>query len=607
MLPFSFTRGPRKADVLMHSTCFSTADLDYFSGSDSDNCDPHGRLFNFFPGMAQNSVYKVAADKLYGCNNMLDTRARYMHPTFPQPSLYSTLYQPARFIEYIKNLFPFSRPTNDTLTLMESTDDVKEAIYKDVNATAANTLLSLGIPSIIADSAWVKDFVFPNARLPKPFEEASLANVPGCWNADDHEFVNFPEMTTEKSIQDWLNHLAHVLGVKHGLIQPKPEEAPSPDEVLPAEFSYDPEEVLRLQEEYMAEDIYVSGGEQGVDSDADAGLSTGTQAQGGGIEVGEVAQETLEERTGYVVAEAEDRSFSAISHRNPPTGGYRTRKPDIILLNRSLRHYLHENDYRPRWHQIEAVVEVSASAQRSDMVRQIFEKTAIMFEAQPFRQFVTGLAFRGTGAKKVEYCFLLIDRSGACITEWNEISGFGGVQLARIVYALSYATPDVLGVDPSMTIDPISGDVKFIKVSKTDYRVVKHIHSAIVLFGRGTHVFIVKGPDGRLQILKDAWVLVGHGLSETTVLETIRSVLEKDLSSDGQKFKKVYTCFVVGEDIGSTKARRGYMAHQPPERQHRRVVTGPVGDPLTSFRSREEFVKVILDSVECKSSVLYYK
>ncbi len=342
----------------------------------------------------------------------------------------------------------------------------------------------------------------------------------------------------------------------------------------PRTFPHDPEEVSRLHEEFMAEDMHTSGGEQGDGSGFNHG--TATAAQGGGIEVGEISQATIEMRDGYVIADTEDRSFSKISHKNPPTGGYRTRKPDIILLNRNLRHFLHGNDYRPRWHQIEAIVEVSASAPRGDMVRQIFEKTAIMFEAQPFRQFVIGLAFRGNTAKKVEYCLLLIDRSGACITDWTEISGFGGVQLARIVYALSYAKPGVLGIDPSMTLDPISGDVVRIKAGEEEYRVVKHIHSAIILFGRGTHVFIVEAPDRRLLILKDSWVLVGHGLSETAVLETIRTVLEKDFSAKGQKFKQVYNKFVVGEDIGaSTKARRGYMANQPPERQHRRVVNGP--------------------------------
>jgi hypothetical protein len=66
--------------------------------------------------------------------------------------------------------------------------------------------------------------------------------------------------------------------------------------------------------------------------------------------------------------------------------------------------------------------------------------------------------------------------------------------------------------------------------------------------------------------------------------------------------------FIVGEEIGdSTKARRGRLTDTPPDRVHRRVVTGPVGDPLTSFRSREEFVQVLLDCVKCKSGVQYRK
>ncbi len=64
--------------------------------------------------------------------------------------------------------------------------------------------------------------------------------------------------------------------------------------------------------------------------------------------------------------------------------------------------------------------------------------------------------------------------------------------------------------------------------------------------------------------------------------------------------------FIVGEEIGdSTKKRRGRLADPPPERLHRWIVTGPVGDALTSFCSREEFVKVLLDCVDCKFSVQY--
>ena len=44
----------------------------------------------------------------------------------------------------------------------------------------------------------------------------------------------------------------------------------------------------------------------------------------------------------------------------------------------------------------------------------------------------------------------------------------------------------------------------------------------------------------------------------------------------------------------------------PPERLHHQVVTGPVGDPLTSFHSCEEFVQVLLDCIDCKSSIQYH-
>ena len=64
--------------------------------------------------------------------------------------------------------------------------------------------------------------------------------------------------------------------------------------------------------------------------------------------------------------------------------------------------------------------------------------------------------------------------------------------------------------------------------------------------------------------------------------------------------------FVVGEEIGdSTNTRRGRLTNMPPEHLHHQVVTGPVGDPLTSFCSHEEFVKVLLDCVDCKSSIQY--
>jgi hypothetical protein len=45
------------------------------------------------------------------------------------------------------------------------------------------------------------------------------------------------------------------------------------------------------------------------------------------------------------------------------------------------------------------------------------------------------------------------------------------------------------------------------------------------------------------------------------------------------------------------------MTDTPPDCVHHQVVTGPVGDPIISFCSHEEFVQVLLDCLKCKSGV----
>jgi hypothetical protein len=391
--------------------------------------------------------------------------------------------------------------------------------------------------------------------LPVAFNDGCLDNVEECWDKSRQRFSNFPETMGERDVQDWLNHLAHTLGVQHGLItEVKPEEFLSAD-----------------------------------DNDDQVVIHGDT------------------EKRGIVISDAEDRSFSMVAHKKGPSGAHRLRKPDIILINRNLRHFLNDGNpsRRPRWHHVDAIVEVSVSASRDSMLQQILEKAALMLETQPFRRFAVGLALRGTG-ESAEFCFTLIDRAGVCLTSWAVIAGYEAISLIRIVFGLSYASPKSLGVDTSMTVDVFSGNVTKIKVEDQEFNVVKHIYSSLILFGRGTHVFLVQDKEKNFHILKDAWLLADHGISEINILSSISNTLKNDSSPDAKKYRSMHSRFVVGEEIGdSTNMRRGRLANMPPERLHRRVVTGPVGDSLTSFRSREEFVKVLLDCVDCKSSIQY--
>jgi hypothetical protein len=567
--PLSITRGPPgKADFLLDTTCFSSVELNNLSDFDTDSdtdtdpdVDSHHSFFDLANPTAmpkkeiQNAETHAEVSRRKALSNgSLDTQARYTHPTFPPSSFLTTLLQPNRFKEYIANEFP-SITLNDQSLSMTTTN--QEPLRKEVNATMANSLLNTVVPTSVADLEWMRKNVFPDDLLPVPFNDKCLDDVEECWDQSLNKFSNLPETTTEQTIQNWLNHLAHTIGVKHNLIQKK-----------------QPEKLVSMYDEDEVE---------------------GGSNHGGADEIGDGTYVGVEEDTpdndieaGFVVANAQDRSFSMISYKNGPSGGYRLRKPDLILVNRNLRHYLNKHNLRPRWKHADAILEVSASASRQNMVTQILEKAALMFETQAFRRFAIGLAIRGTNTKGFEFCFLQVDRSGVCIAGWNKCTGYDAIGLVRIIFALSYAKPELLGIDTSMTRDLLSGNVTKIKVQDQEFDVVKHIHSSLVLFGRGTHIFLVRSEDGKFHILKDAWLLVDHGISEVAVLSKINDILEKDSSEDAKTYRSMHPRFVVGEEIGdSTKARRGRLTDTPPDRVHRRVVTGPVGDPLTSFRSRE--------------------
>jgi len=565
--PLFTTRGPlTKAEVLLDTTCFSTTDFDNLPDTEDsplafDLAKPTNMPFN------NPELFTEIFRRRDLSNSSLDVHARYNHPTFPAATFLTTLIQQERFSEYISTEFP-----SFNNNLRQSTTN-HEPLRKEVNATIANTLLNTTIPVTIGTTEWIQRAVFPDNLLPVPFKDEYLDNVQECWDKSRQKFSHFPKNMVEHAVQDWLNHLAHTLGVLHNLIQ---KEEPGLDESVGA---------------YADEDV---DRDEGLANDHGAGIGDGVE---------DFVFDNGVEAKGFVIAGAEDRSFSMVSHKIAPSGGYRLRKPDIILVNRNLRHFLKDGGRRPRWHHVEAIVEVSLSAPRETILQQILEKAALMFEAQPFRRFAIGLAFRGAG-ESVEYCFMMVDRAGVCLTGWTNIAGYEGLNLARIIFALSYARPELLGIDPSMTIDLFSGDVTKIQVRNQEFKVIKHIYSSLVLIGRGTHVFLVQDKNGKFHILKDAWLITSHGISEIDTLSSISDTLKNDTSAAAKRYQSMHPRFIVGEEMGdSTDERRGRLANKPPERLHRRVVTGPVGDPLTSFRSREEFVQVLLDCVDCKSSI----
>jgi len=300
------------------------------------------------------------------------------------------------------------------------------------------------------------------------------------------------------------------------------------------------------------------------------------------------------------------RLFDARTRNCPISRGSASRKPDICLVSKAIQ----ESDHKLQWPLIDALVEVtSSSPQRRSQLGTVLEKSALMFESQPWRRFTVSLAFHGPAAK-AKWFLILCDRAGVVTAGPFEFDGIGGMTLVRVLYVLAFGAPETIGADPTIDYDPITGEVTAIHVEHTSeesqtpvrrsFQPICLLHNATQLAGRATRAWLVK-EDSQFYVLKDSWVLCSHPCSE---IKTLRKINDTMKSSQEQEYlKHCYPILVAGQDLGdSTEIRRPVVTSLDSPRTHRRIVTGPVGDPLTSFRSKREFCSCIRDVVKCKTA-----
>ena len=220
---------PWKANIPLDTTCFSSGELnnllDFNTKSDTNtgsDIDSHYPFFNLAnpTNMPKREIQNAEThaevfQRKAISNSALDTQACYNHPTFPASSFLTTLLQPSHFKEYIANEFPSITLNNQSLPVATTN---QELLCKEVNATGANSLLNTIIPSNVATLDWIWYNMFPDKLLPVPFDNKCLDDVEECWDLSLQRFSHFLDATIEKTVQDWLNHLAHTLRVKHSLI-----------------------------------------------------------------------------------------------------------------------------------------------------------------------------------------------------------------------------------------------------------------------------------------------------------------------------------------------------------------------------------------------------
>ncbi len=300
-----------------------------------------------------------------------------------------------------------------------------------------------------------------------------------------------------------------------------------------------------------------------------------------------------------------DRTFNCEGANRAPLRGLITRKPDIAVVDRTYRFEVPIDKARLRWPVIQGLIEITSAKKKgyTDLVRTMMDKASNMFDSQLHRQYVLGLAIFNTPANAPKFIFVLIDRVGVACTTPAYIRGVHATVLARIIFAFAYASDAVLGIDPRVSFDRLTGDPLSVLVEEKPFTIITEIYISPYVFGRGTRVYLVRDVRGCFHVLKDSWIRSSHSSSEIDFVKKIAKIVQSE--NLGDRAQVLSPRFVAGDEhICNTDHFRTLLTSAEPARIHRRIVTGPIGDPITSYRSRVECLHALIDVLDRECSKL---
>jgi hypothetical protein len=281
----------------------------------------------------------------------------------------------------------------------------------------------------------------------------------------------------------------------------------------------------------------------------------------------------------------------------PPMGSCIVRKPDMALLKmadakRIIASKKTSRKEKTQWSSILALGETSAqSPAPKRMLDTVDGKSYVLFTTQDDRRFVLAICFDGKG----KWSLTVTDRQGQLRSGMMSLRGEYVKHFLRVFITLMFGEEMHLGLDPNMIRDT-KNQISKILLDGKSFSVRRKIYSLQSLLGRGTQVWIVSR-DGKPYILKDAWVQASRVENENLHLKAIRglSALEG----------KVPT-FVAGEDVligglpDDTLWYRG-EGYEDVYRVHRRVLTSGIGNSITTFTSKVEFIRAMIDIIKSTS------
>jgi hypothetical protein len=282
-----------------------------------------------------------------------------------------------------------------------------------------------------------------------------------------------------------------------------------------------------------------------------------------------------------------------------PQGSSILRKPDIVLLNAkdfakvtSSKKAPHEE--KTQWAMFYALGETTAESRSPPrMLDTVDGKSYIIFTVQHDRRFVPALCFNGSN----DWSLTITDRQGQLFSGMMSLRGIRYVgSFLRILISLMFGEEKVLGLDPNMNRDT-NHHISSVFIGGVSYSIRRNIYSLQSLLGRGTKVWIVT-KDSKNYILKDAWVQASRVENENKHLTKIQGI---------PVLKGKVPTLVAGEDVlidghsDDTLWYRVGLGQDDDYRVHRRVLTSDIGTSITTFTSKAEFIKAMIDIVRSTS------
>lgn len=270
-------------------------------------------------------------------------------------------------------------------------------------------------------------------------------------------------------------------------------------------------------------------------------------------------------------------------------------KPALVLIDHSYYDRSSQKDFPgAEWAFVKALGEVQQSPHMW-LTDTIAAKSYLTFLFQPHRRFTISLSFINT--EKSQFAITVTDRAGQIRANKVDLIGFStdnSLLLLSVLVFLMFGSSEDIGLDPHFEMDASGGRVIAIECENRRFEVVQRIHALQPLYGQGTQVWIVTH-NGRQCILKDSWVWEDCIHNEVAHLHRMKD--HKDL--DGR-----VPTMICGGDIvinGVKDSTWCYRNARSFHRIHRRIVTSPVGESITSFKSKKEFIRAMISIIESKS------